>query len=52
MGLFRLVPVAFVAVAIWMATRDYWIPFAILLVFAIFGFCLIAMYGSSERMGR
>ena len=52
MGLFRLVPVVFVAVAIWMATRGDWIPFAILLVFAVFGFWLIAMYGSRERMGR
>jgi hypothetical protein len=52
MGLFRLVPVVFIVVAIVLAINHYWIPFAILIVFAVFGFWLIAMYGGSERMGR
>jgi hypothetical protein len=51
-GLYRLIPVVFIAMGIALAINHYWIPSAILIVLAVFGLWLITMYGGSERMGR
>ncbi len=53
MGLFRLVPVIFVLVAIGLGIDQDWVPFGIAIAFAVFGFWIVAMYSRGpERMGR
>jgi len=44
MGGYRLIPVVFICAGIVLAIRRYWIPGAMLIVFAVFGLWLIALY--------
>lgn len=48
------VPLVFVCVAVWLAIRNLWVPAAVLILFAVFGYWLFSGKGPGgpgERMG-